>query len=153
VSALVDGRFGGSIFSTTNMLGMTTGTLQETASRPDSGQVYPGVDAATGRANTIRATTQAYYTALGAIQEAWVYDASFIKLRDLRISFAWPLRGFTPLAAQSVRLSLIGRNLAMWSKAPNIDPETALSTTSFQGVELGQLPSIRSFGVQLSLTP
>jgi TonB-dependent SusC/RagA subfamily outer membrane receptor len=153
VSALVDARMGGSIFSTTNLLGMTSGSFAETASRPDSGQAFPGVDPATGKANTVRATTQAYYTALLPIQEAWIYDASFVKLRDLRISFSWPLRGLTPLTAQSVRVSLIGRNLAMWSKAPNIDPETALSTTSFQGLELGQLPSIRSLGLQFSLTP
>jgi TonB-dependent SusC/RagA subfamily outer membrane receptor len=153
VSALVDARMGGSIYSTTNLLGMTSGSFAETASRPDSGQAFAGVDAATGKANTVRATTQAYYTALLPIQEAWIYDASFMKLRDLRISFSWPLRGLTPFAAQSVRVSLIGRNLAMWSKAPNIDPETALSTSSFQGVELGQLPSIRSFGLQFSLTP
>jgi TonB-dependent SusC/RagA subfamily outer membrane receptor len=153
VTALVDARMGGSIFSTTNLLGMTSGSFAETASRPDSGQAFAGVDAATGKANAVRATTQAYYTALLPIQEAWIYDASFVKLRDLRISFSWPLRALTPFAAQSVRLSLIGRNLAMWSKAPNIDPETALSTTSFQGVELGQLPSIRSLGLQFSLTP
>jgi TonB-dependent SusC/RagA subfamily outer membrane receptor len=152
-SALVDARIGGSIFSTTNFAGLTTGTFAETANRPDSGQVYAGVDAATGKPNTIRATTEAYYHALAPIQEAWVYDASFVKLRDVRLSIVWPLRGFTPLAAQSVRVSLIGRNLAMWSKAPNIDPETALSTTSFQGIELGQLPAIRSVGLQISLTP
>ena len=153
VSGLVDARMGGSIFSTTNLVGMTTGTFAETASRPDSGQAFAGVDAATGKANTIRATTQAYYQALAPIQEAWVYDASFVKLRDLRISFSWPLRAITPLSGQSVRVSLIGRNLAMWSKVPNIDPETALSSTSFQGVELGQLPTVRSFGLQFSLTP
>ena len=153
VSALVDARMGGSIFSTTNLVGQTTGTFAETALRPDSGQVYPGVDVTTGKANTVKATTQAYYQALAPIQEAWVYDASFVKLRDLRISFTWPLRAITPLSGQSVRVSLIGRNLAMWSKAPNIDPETALSTTSFQGVELGQLPTVRSFGFQLTLTP
>lgn len=153
VSALVDARMGGSIFSTTNLVGQTTGTLAETASRPDSGQVYPGVDIATGKANTVKATTQAYYQALAPIQEAWVYDASFVKLRDLRVSFSWPLRAVPALSGQSVRVSLIGRNLAMWSKAPNIDPETALSTTAFQGVELGQLPTVRSFGFQLTLTP
>jgi hypothetical protein len=153
VAALVDARMGGRIFSTTNLVGITSGSFAETASRPDSGQAFAGVDAATGKPNAVRATTQAYYTALLPIQEAWIYDASFVKLRDLRISFSWPLRGLTPFSAQSVRVSLIGRNLAMWSKAPNIDPETALSTTSFQGVELGQLPSVRSLGVQFSLTP
>jgi outer membrane receptor protein involved in Fe transport len=153
LSALVDARMGGSIFSTTNLIGQTTGTFAETASRPDSGQAFAGVDAATGKTNTVRVTTQAYYQALAPIQEAWIYDASFVKLRDLRLSFAWPLRGFTPLAAQSIKISLVGRNLAMWAKAPNIDPETALSATSFQGLELGQLPSVRSVGLQVSLTP
>ena len=153
LSALVDARMGGRIFSTTNLIGMTTGTFAETAVRPDSGQVYAGIDATTGKTNAIRATTQAYYQALAGIQEAWIYDASFVKLRDLRLSFSWSLRGVAPLAAQSLRLSLIGRNLAMWSKAPNIDPETALSTMSFQGVELGQLPTVRSIGLQFSLTP
>jgi hypothetical protein len=152
-AVLVDARMVGSIFSATNFVGMTTGTFVETGNRPDSGQVYAGTDVATGKPNTIRATTQAYYHALAPIQEAWVYDASFVKLRDLRLSFSWPLRAFAPLAAQSVRVSLIGRNLAMWSKAPNIDPETALSATSFQGMELGQLPSVRSLGLQFSLTP
>jgi TonB-dependent SusC/RagA subfamily outer membrane receptor len=152
-SVLVDARMGGSLFSTTNFSGLTSGTFAETANRPDSGQVFPGIDAATGSGNTVRATTQAYYHALAPIQGAWIYDASFVKLRDLRVSFSWPLRGFTPLAAQSIRVSFIGRNLAMWSKAPNIDPETALSTTSFQGIELGQLPSVKSFGVQIALTP
>lgn len=153
VSALVDARMGGSIFSTTNLVGQTTGTFAETASRPDSGQVFAGVDIATGAPNKMKATTQAYYQALAPIQEAWVYDASFVKLRDLRVSFSWPLRAISALSGQSARVSLIGRNLAMWSKAPNIDPETALSTTSFQGVELGQPPTVRSIGVQFSLTP
>lgn len=152
-SVLVDARMGGSIFSTTNFAGITSGTFAETANRPDSGQVFAGIDAATGQANAVRATTQAYYRALAPIQAAWVYDASFVKLRDVRVSFSWPLRGFAPLAAQSIRVSFIGRNLAMWSKAPNIDPETALSTTSFQGIELGQLPTVKSYGLQISLTP
>jgi TonB-dependent SusC/RagA subfamily outer membrane receptor len=153
VSALVDARMGGSVFSTTNLVGQTTGSFAETASRPDSGRAFAGIDAATGKTNTVRVSTQAYYQALAPIQEAWIYDASFVKLRDVRISFAWPLRAVAPLAAQSIRISLIGRNLAMWAKAPNIDPETALSATSFQGVELGQLPTVRSLGLQISLTP
>jgi hypothetical protein len=41
----------------------------------------------------------------------------------------------------------------MWTKAPNIDPETALSASSFQGFELGQLPTTRSLGFQISITP
>ena len=153
LSALVDGRFGGSIFSASNLFGVTSGSYAETAFRPDSGLLIAGIDAATGKANTQRVTAEDYYHSLASIQEAWVYDASFVKLRDLRLTIAFPLRSWPILTAQSLRASLIGRNLAMWAKAPNIDPETALSTSSLQGIEMGQLPTARSIGLQLSLTP
>jgi hypothetical protein len=153
VSALVDARFGGSVFSTSNMMGATSGTLAETAFRPDTGLLISGIDVATGKANTQHVTTEAYYHSLAAIQERWVYDASVVKLRDLRLTVALPLRMLPVFSAQSFRAALVGRNLAMWTRAPNIDPETALSASSFQGVEMGQLPTARSIGLQLSITP
>lgn len=153
LSALVDGRMGGSIYSTSNLVGVTSGSYAATAFRPDSGLLIAGIDVATGKANTQHVTAEDYYHSLGQIQEAWVYDASFVKLRDVRLTLAFSLRSWPVLTAQSVRASLIGRNLAMWAKAPNIDPETALSTSSLQGVEMGQLPTARSIGLQLSLTP
>lgn len=153
VSALVDARMGGRVYSATNLWGMTAGSFAETAFRPDTGLLVAGIDAATGRANAEHVTTEDYYHALREIQEAWVYDGSFVKFRDLRLSVAIPLRSLPVLTAQSLRASLIGRNLAMWAKAPNIDPETALSTTALQGIEMGQLPTVRSIGLQISLTP
>jgi TonB-dependent SusC/RagA subfamily outer membrane receptor len=153
VTALVDARIGGNVFSTSNMAGATSGTLAETSFRPDTGLLISGIDVATGKANTQHVTTEAYYHSLAAIQERWVYDASVVKLRDLRLTVALPLRMLPVLSAQSFRVALIGRNLAMWTKAPNIDPETALSLSSFQGIEMGQLPTARSIGLQLSITP
>lgn len=153
VSALVDARMGGRIYSATNLWGMTAGSFAETAYRPDTGLLIAGIDGATGKANTEHVTTEDYYHALRGIQEAWVYDASFVKFRDLRLTVAIPLRSLPVLTAQSLRASLIGRNLAMWAKAPNIDPETALSTSALQGIEMGQLPTVRSIGLQVSLTP
>ncbi|HTI65159.1 MAG TPA: TonB-dependent receptor plug domain-containing protein [Gemmatimonadaceae bacterium] len=153
VSALVDGRLGGSIYSASNLWGITSGSFAETAFRPDTGLLIAGIDVATGKANAEHVSAEDYYHSLRQIQEAWVYDASFVKLRDLRLTVAFPLRSWPVLTAQSLRASLIGRNLAMWAKAPNIDPETALSATTLQGVEMGQLPTARSIGVQFSLTP
>lgn len=153
VTAVVDARIGGNIFSTSNLAGATSGTLAETAFRPDTGLLIAGIDVATGKANTQHVTTEAYYHSLAGIQDRWVYDASVVKLRDLRLTVALPLRMLPVFSAQSFRVALIGRNLAMWTKAPNIDPETALSTSSFQGVEMGQLPTTRSIGLQLSITP
>ena len=153
LSALVDGRVGGSVYSASNLWGVTSGSFAETAFRPDTGLLIAGIDASTGKPNAQHVSAEDYYHSLRAIQEAWVYDASFVKLRDLRLTVAFSLKSWPVLTAQSLRASLIGRNLAMWAKAPNIDPETALSTTALQGVEMGQLPSARSIGVQLSLTP
>ena len=69
-----------------------------------------------------------------------------------RASFALPLHSIG-LHAQTLRVAVIGRNLAIWADAPNIDPEFVLSTAPSRGMELGQLPTARSVGVQISLTP
>lgn len=153
LSGLLDIHRGGSVFSATNLWGISSGTFQETAFRPDTGIIVAGLDATTGKANTQHVTTEAYYHALRGIAEPWVYDAGFVKLRDLRLSFALPLRSLPVMTAQSVRVSLIGRNLALWTNVPNVDPETALSAGSLQGIEMGQLPSARSFGLQLTIAP
>jgi hypothetical protein len=153
MSALLSARMGGKVFSATNLWGATSGSLAETAFRPDTGLLITGIDAATGAANTKHVTTEDYYHALRAIPERWVYDANVVKLREARLSATFPLHSVPGFRTQTVRTSLIGRNLLMWTKAPNIDAETALSASSFQGFELGQLPTTRSLGLQITITP
>ena len=153
VSALLSARMGGKVFSATNLWGLTSGSFEETADRPAAGILIEGVDAATGTANATRVSTEDYYHALRAIPERWVYDASALKLQEARISATFPLRSVPGFRAQSIRTSVVARNLFMWSKAPNIDPETAVSTWGTQGFELGQLPTTRSLGVQVTITP
>jgi TonB-dependent SusC/RagA subfamily outer membrane receptor len=149
---LFEMRRGAKIFSATNLLGSYSGTLAETAFRPDTGLLLQGIDIATGKANTTHVTTENYFHSLLPIQERWVYDASFTKLREARLSFTLPPR-LPLLSGGNARISVIGRNLLMWTRAPNIDPESALSTSTFLGAELGQLPGVRSVGLQLSITP
>jgi hypothetical protein len=153
VSVLFDTHRGGQIFSASNRAGAVSGTLAETVFRPDTGLLISGVDIATGQPNAVHVSTENYYRALGNIGERWIYDASFVKLREARMSYALPLQFISPLRAQSVRLSIVGRNLALWTNAPNIDPETVLSTATYRGAEMGQLPTAKSVGFQLSLTP
>lgn len=153
LSVLVDAHHGGQVFSASNRAGAYSGTLAETAFRPDSGLLIDGVDATTGVANTVHVPTEDYYHALGPITERWVYDAGFVKLREARASFTLPLSSVNLLRVQSLRASIIGRNLALWTNAPNIDPETVLSASTFRGAEMGQLPTVKSIGFQISLTP
>lgn len=152
LSVLFDVRRGGQLFSASNRAGAYSGALAETAFRPDTGLLIAGVDAATGQANAVHVTTEAYYHALGAIAERWMYDASYVKLREARASVALPLHA-VGLHAQTLRVAVVGRNLALWTDAPNVDPEFVLSTGPSRGLEMGQLPTVRSVGVQLSLTP
>lgn len=152
LSVLFDVRRGGQLFSASNRTGAYAGVLAETGFRPDTGLVIAGTDAVTGQANTVHVTTEAYYHSLGAIAERWVYDASYVKLREARASVAVPLHA-VGLHAQTLRVAVVGRNLALWTSAPNIDPEFVLSTAPGRGLEMGQLPTVRSVGVQLSLTP
>ena len=51
-------------------------------------------------------------------------------------------------------MSIVGRNLILLkSNVPHIDPESGFDNTNFQGIEYGQLPSGRTFGFNLSITP
>jgi len=152
LSVLFDIRQGGKIFSASNRAGAYAGNLAETSFRPDTGLLIAGTDVATGNANTVHVSAEDYWHSLGAIGERWVYDASFVKLREARATVDVPLHSLG-LHAQRLRLSLIGRNLALWTNVPNIDPESVLSTSFIGGAELGQLPGVRSVGVQLTLTP
>jgi hypothetical protein len=104
-------------------------------------------------ANDVPVSTEDYYHSLYQIQERWVYDASFVKLREMRIGYDVPETLANRARLSNIRAALVGRNLALWAKAPNIDPETAFSTSNLQGIEMGQLPSTRSIGFQLSVTP
>jgi TonB-linked SusC/RagA family outer membrane protein len=150
---LVDTRQGGQIYSTGNMWGSYAGVLANTAYRPDTGIVIRGIDQATKQQNDVHVRTEDYFHSLYPIQEAWIYSASFVKLREARIGFSLPESLLRRTTFQNARLSIVGRNLMLWASAPNIDPESAFSSTNLQGIEMGQMPTTRSVGFQLSVTP
>jgi hypothetical protein len=151
---LIDTRIGGDIYSTGNMWGSYSGVLKNTEFRPDSGLLIQGIDQATGKQNTVHVRTEQYYHSLYPIQEAWIYKANFVKLREARIGFQIPDRYLRGTRLTNTRVSFVGRNLALWgTKVPNIDPESAFSSTNLQGIEMGQMPTARSIGFQVSVAP
>jgi hypothetical protein len=152
ISASADGHVGGSLFSATNLSGSSSGTLASTEFRPDSGLLIVGIDATTRQANTRHVSTQDYFHALGRIQEPWVYSASYWKLRDLRLSFDFR-PNYRVVPFDRVQVSIVGRNLYMWAKVPNVDPEAIDSPYAPRGVEFGQLPSAKTVGFQLTILP
>jgi TonB-linked SusC/RagA family outer membrane protein len=152
LSALVDARIGGKLWSATNRFGTYAGILKSTLVGRDTGIVMHGVDA-TGAAVTARVSAEDYFKAIDGIEENFVYDASYVKLREVRLGWNVPQALTQRLNNYRMNVALVGRNLLTHSKAPNIDPEAAFSAGNSQGIEFGQLPATRSIGFQVNVTP
>ena len=80
-------------------------------------------------------------------------DASYLKLRELRLAYALPQSVAQHLGFADATVALVGRNLLLWAKQSTIDPETTFDTGNRQGVENGQLPTARSLGFTVSVRP
>lgn len=78
-----------------------------------------------------------------------MYDASYIKLREISIGYNLPKSLFKKLPFHTVSFSVTGQNLwLIASKVKGIDP----SELEQSWLEGGQLPGTRSLGVNLKLT-
>ena len=86
-------------------------------------------------------------------QEAGIDEASFVKLREIRLGYEIPASLMQRIGFSGGNIALIGRNLALWSKIKNIDPETAFDASNVQGIEFGQMPTARSLGFSISIRP
>jgi TonB-linked SusC/RagA family outer membrane protein len=86
--------------------------------------------------------------------EAATYDATYFKLRELRLTYQLPAALVQRWGIQGASVSLLGRNLLLFSDVPSIDPETySIRNGRFvNGFESTQLPSVRSMGFSLNLS-
>ena len=161
LSFLVDTHQGGELYSTSNMWGHYTGVFKETLLGREVDWDNPGVlvkgvvenEDGTFSPNTTHVLSQYYFENYYYINEANVYDASFVKLREVSLAYTLPRNTARRLRVNGLTVSAIGRNLWLHSKAPNIDPETAFDASNVQGIEGEQLPTPRSIGFTVSVTP
>ncbi len=152
---LVDGKFGNSIFSVMEVYATRLGLLKSTLPGRENGLELTGVSETGGAYNyTIPAANlrAAYYNSLNRYTELFVHDASFVKLRQVVLSYQLPVSKMKFLAIQSASLSLVGRNLiTLYKKTDNFDPEQSLTNGAAQGIESIGLPRTRSYGLNLSI--
>ena len=89
----------------------------------------------------------------GGIAELDVYDASYVKLRDLTINYNFPAEWFGEGFLKSASLAFVGKNLwLIYSGVPNIDPESSFtSNNNGLGQEYAAMPTTRSVGFNLKL--
>jgi TonB-linked SusC/RagA family outer membrane protein len=157
-SALIDISKGGVYYSLTHMWAMYSGMAAETATATSNGNtiredglVLEGVTE-DGQPNTTVIGAQDYsfrhYHGYGTPSATSVFDASYMKLREVTLGYTLP-----PLLdiLQSVRVSLYGRNLAVWGLGnKGIDPETVVGGSgNIQGLEGGIIPATRSYGFNI----
>lgn len=164
LSALIDMQQGGDIFSLNTAFGRATGLYEETAGlnakgnpkrdpvADGGGVLFEGVtEDGTPNETYIAANTwgTAYnYNALPAA--VYVFDASYVKLRELSLSYTFPQSLLGNLPIQSLQLSAFGRNLAiLHSNVTHFDPEVSRSSGNLQGYESGTYPTPRQYGFNL----
>ncbi|OOQ56968.1 SusC/RagA family TonB-linked outer membrane protein [Mucilaginibacter pedocola] len=117
----------------------------------DDGMIFKGVKA-DGSANTTIVPAQSYYKGFTNVDEAFVYSASYVKLREVKLGYTFPSQWVKGIGLQSATLSVVGRNLWIIHKnVPNIDPETAFNTGNGQGLEDLTLPTVRNIGFNVNL--
>ncbi|NLA25018.1 MAG: hypothetical protein GX879_08635, partial [Bacteroidales bacterium] len=79
-----------------------------------------------------------------------VYDADYVKLRELTIGYQLPKKFTEKLKIQNAVVSLYGRNLwLIYSKVPNVDPEAFHDSGNGIGYELYSYPTRRNIGIQI----
>jgi hypothetical protein len=107
-------------------------------------------------ANEVEITEQDFFTNYGNPTATTLIDASFVKLREVGLSYTLPNQFLDKTPFKSARVALFAKNLKFWLPSENVyaDPEVngPALTGNAQGIETTQTPPSKSFGVNLQLT-
>lgn len=166
LSGLVDISQGGKLYSVDMQYGLATGIFAETAGLNDKGNpkrdpvedgggiVNEGVYA-NGSPNTTYVWAGDWD---GAFQydylptAAYIYDASYVKLREIALSYSLPSKLLANSKISKASISIVGRNLWIIHKnMPYYDPELSVSAGNIQGIADGAYPSTRTLGLNLTV--
>jgi len=165
IGFLLDASLGGEIFSGTNRFLQRSGNAAVTVIDGERSDIVVDavVDDGAGNfiANTTAVNPQDYYTALAnrsgnvGIAEAFIYDATHVRLRNVSINYLLRSKWLKNTGIQSAKFGLSANNVWMISSNLNgVDPESVFATRSnATGFENLSPPTVRSlfFNVTLSL--
>jgi len=162
LSATVDVKWGGVIKSSTveglQVGGLVTETLRnrEGTFIDTDGVLVDGAGNVTEN-NVPLLSAQDFWTSLNdnSVAAPYIFDASFVKLREVGISYTLPSKLLENTFIKGATFGVEGRNLALlYAKVPHIDPEASLfgSGADGFGVERASIPSTRSIGFNVRLT-
>lgn len=153
LGATMEWKNGGKMYSGSNKTLGLYGTTEKTANR-DQEMIFDGVKA-DGTPNDIVIGgdngTPRYNleSVLSNITENSVYDASFVKLREVTLGYTFPKLVNKKL---DLRVSAFARNILLWSKVPNVDPESSQGNNNMAGgFEHWSIPQTQSIGMSLNV--
>lgn len=168
LAAMIDFQVGGQFFSRSQSLADRTGLSEASAAMNDRGMNVrdpiedggglrvEGISASTGEHVVAYVNPRSYYDiAARRVIEDYIYDASYVKLREVRLGYNLGASTMRQLPFRQARISLIARNpLMIWQDAPKgLDPsELSTGSMAISWYESGQLNTVRSFGLNLNLT-
>ena len=82
----------------------------------------------------------------------FVYDASYLKLRELSLTYVLPKEMLGESFFKGASISFVGSNLwIIFKNLPDADPEAGLSSGNLQGFQSGVMPTTRNFGININL--
>jgi TonB-linked SusC/RagA family outer membrane protein len=165
--ALVDIQMGGDIFSYNVAYGQATGVYEETAGlnpkgnpkrdpvADGGGMIFEDAVFEDGTPNDayLYANQWGGYWYYGWSPSArYIFDASYVKLREVSLSYSLPSSLLGNSFIRGVDISLVGRNLWIIHKnTPHFDPEFSFTSGNQQGIENSSYPTVRTFGVNVKL--
>jgi len=117
------------------------------------GTIYPGV-LADGTKNYVRVNNQTYGADGWAVSPdaKFIYDASYVKLREVTITYNLPKELYSKLSLTNATIGIVGSNLWIISKnLPYADPEASQGSGNIQGWQSGVMPATRNVGFTLNL--
>ncbi len=149
---LWDLRKGGTVVSRMLSIGSTSGVLKHTLEGRENGIVGDGVTSS-GEANSTSVPAQTFYNQFynRANEESALYSATYLKLRAVKLGYDLSGQWMSKVGLRSFNVSLIGRNLLLFTENPHFDPEltTMQGRDVAKGVEDMAYPSARSFGMRI----
>ncbi len=155
LNALLEWKQGGQMYSGSNGLLDYYGLSKRTEDRVST-FIYDGVksdgspnDIARGGPNDPLALQSLHTNVLTNIDEYYIFDNSFVKLREVALNY----RPGRLLGKVDVGLSVFARNILLWTALPNLDPESSQGNTNMAGsFERFTVPQVSSYGFNIDLT-
>ena len=139
---------GGKMYHGTNMVMNFFGVTKESLPYHEGKMIAEGIDEATGKVNAVEVSKQDYYQAYYDVTESGIYETSFFKLRDLTLTYQLP-----KLGTFDVSVNAFARNILLWAKLPNFDPESSQGNNNMSGYfERFSIPNTSSYGGGITFT-